>query len=160
MKIKSSFTGILLCLSAITVSAADTNSLAIIPWPQKATLEAGVFKLTPDTSVFGDSASRQTADFLTERLRQSTGYPFKTRTEISSQPGRQRRHSADDQRCQHEFGCGRLRTDRHAGFGCHSRADPGGFVLRRANLVAIVAAGNFLLQRDAQRELADAVRSN
>ncbi len=82
MKIKSSFTGILLCLSAITVSAAGTNSLAIIPWPQKATLEAGVFKLTPGTSVFGDSASRQTADFLTERLRQSTGYPFKTRTKF------------------------------------------------------------------------------
>lgn len=76
MKMKSSITGILLCLIAITVRAADTHSLAIIPWPQQVTLEAGGFKLTPGTRVYVDSASRQTADFLTERLRQSTGYPF------------------------------------------------------------------------------------
>ena len=84
MKMKSSITGILLCLTAATVSAADTNRLAIIPWPQKVTLEAGVFRLTPDTRVYTDSASRQTAKFLTARLRPSTGYPFKTHTKFFS----------------------------------------------------------------------------
>ncbi|MGA9779404.1 MAG: beta-N-acetylhexosaminidase [Limisphaerales bacterium] len=82
MKMKSSIAGILLCLVAITVSAADTNSLAIIPWPQKVILKAGAFELTSGTSVYVDSASRQTADFLTERLHQSTGYPFKIRAKF------------------------------------------------------------------------------
>ena len=72
------------CLTAATVSAAGTNSLAIIPWPQKVTMEAGVFKLTPDTRVYVDSASRETGNFLTERLRQSTGYPLATRTNFFS----------------------------------------------------------------------------
>jgi hexosaminidase len=84
MKMKSSITGILLCLTAATVFAADTNSLAIIPWPQKVTLEAGVFKLTPHTRIYVDSASRETASFLTTRLRQSTGYPFKIHTKFFS----------------------------------------------------------------------------
>jgi len=84
MKIKSSITGILLCLTAVAVSAADTNRPAIIPWPQQVTLEAGVFRLTPDTRVYVDSASRKTGKFLTERLRPATGYPFKTHTKFFS----------------------------------------------------------------------------
>jgi hexosaminidase len=84
MKIKSFVTGIFLCLLAATAIAADANNLAIIPWPQKVIVEAGVFKLAPDTRVYLDSASRQTATFLTERLRQSTGYPFKTHTKYFS----------------------------------------------------------------------------
>jgi hexosaminidase len=84
MKIKSSITGIFLCLMAATASAADTNSPAIIPWPQKVTLEAGVFKLTPDTRVYVDSASRETGKFLAERLRRSTGYPLATHTKFFS----------------------------------------------------------------------------
>jgi len=84
MKIKSSLTGILLCLTAVTAAAADTNRPAIIPWPQQVTLEAGVFRLTPDTRVYVDSASRKTGKFLTERLRPATGYPFKTHTKFFS----------------------------------------------------------------------------
>ncbi len=84
MKTKFSITGVLLCLMAATAFANDTNPLAIIPWPQKVTLESGVFKLTSDTRVYVDSASQQTAGFLTERLRQSTGYPFKTHTKYLS----------------------------------------------------------------------------
>ena len=84
MKIKSAITGIFPCLLAAAVSAADTNRPAIIPWPQKVTLEAGVFKLTPDTRVYVDSASRETGKFLTERLRKSTGYPLKTDTKFFS----------------------------------------------------------------------------
>ena len=40
--------------------------------------------LTPDTRIYVDSASRQTADFLTVRLRQSTGYPFTIHTKFFS----------------------------------------------------------------------------
>src|SRR5262249_35226492 len=84
MNIKSSVTGVCLCLLVTTVSAADTNRLAIIPWPQKVTTQAGAFRLTPNTRVYVDFASRQTAKFLTERLRPSTGYPFSTRLKLFS----------------------------------------------------------------------------
>ena len=83
MKMKSFVSGSLLCLTVAMASAAETDRLAILPWPQTVTLEAGTFKLTPETGVYVDSASRQTADFLTERLRRSTGYSFKTHTEVS-----------------------------------------------------------------------------
>jgi hexosaminidase len=83
-KIKFFAIGTLLCLLAATAFSADTNDLAVIPWPQKVTLEAGVFKLTPDTRVYVNLASRDTATFLTERLRQSTGYPLKTHTRFFS----------------------------------------------------------------------------
>ncbi len=66
-----------LCLAVATVSAAETNELAIIPWPQNVALNAGGFKLTPDTLVYADPASHKTAKFLTERLHKSTGFPFK-----------------------------------------------------------------------------------
>ncbi|HKW29220.1 MAG TPA: beta-N-acetylhexosaminidase [Verrucomicrobiae bacterium] len=59
-----------------TASAAGTNDLAIIPRPQKVAIQAGAFKLTPDTRVYVDSASRETVEFLTARLRPSTGYPL------------------------------------------------------------------------------------
>ena len=78
MKIEFRIAVMILCLAAATVSAAETNVLAIIPWPQKVALNAGVFKLMPDTRVYVDSASRKTAKFLTDRLHKSTGYPFKT----------------------------------------------------------------------------------
>ena len=84
MKIKTAIAGILLCLMLTRAFAADTNSLAIIPWPQKVTLEAGAFKLTPDTIVYVDSTSRETGKFLTERLRHSTGYPLSTRMKFLS----------------------------------------------------------------------------
>ena len=81
---KPAVAGIFLCLMAGTLFAADTNGLAIIPWPQHVTLRAGAFKLTPQTRVYADPDSHQTAAFLTARLRQSTGYPFKTRTTFLS----------------------------------------------------------------------------
>jgi len=81
---KSIIAGVIFTSLAATVFAADTNHLAIIPWPQQVTLQSGAFKLTPDTRVYADSASRGTATFLTGRLRPSTGYPFKTRTKSIS----------------------------------------------------------------------------
>lgn len=83
-EMKSFVSGILLCLMAATAVAADTNSSAIIPWPQKVTMEAGVFKLTPGTRLYVDFASRETGKFLAARLRPSTGYPFKTRIQFFS----------------------------------------------------------------------------
>src|SRR5262249_7140142 len=48
--------------------------------PQKMELREGGFRLTANTAVYVDSASRETAPFLTERLRLSTGYPLKVHT--------------------------------------------------------------------------------
>jgi len=81
IKIKSSITGILLCLTAATTAAASSPDLAIIPRPQEVTLTAGAFTLTPDTRIYADSASGTTAaNFLTARLRPATGYPLTTLT--------------------------------------------------------------------------------
>ena len=84
MNIKSFVTGISLCLLVATISAADTNRLAIIPWPQTVTMQTGVFRLTPDTRIYVDFDSRQTAEFLTARLRPSTGYPLTTHLKFFS----------------------------------------------------------------------------
>lgn len=84
MKIRSFFAGTFLCLTLATVPGAGANNLAIIPWPQTVTIETGVFKLTPATRVYVDSASRETGNFLTARLRPSTGYPLAARTQAFS----------------------------------------------------------------------------
>jgi len=87
MKITPLFAGFSLCLLRATAFAADTNSLAIVPWPQKVALQAGAFKLSPDTRVYVDSASRESGKFLTERLRLSTGYPLISRMKFLSGAG-------------------------------------------------------------------------
>jgi hexosaminidase len=60
--------------------AANTNGLSLIPLPQKMELRDGVFNLTSASAIYVDSPSRETAPFLTERLRPSTGYPLKIKT--------------------------------------------------------------------------------
>jgi hexosaminidase len=75
---KSKIAGIVFLSLAATVFAADTNSPAIIPLPQKMELRAGAFKLSPDTKIVTDFGSRETGKFLAEPLRKSTGYPVKT----------------------------------------------------------------------------------
>ena len=72
---------ILLSFTAATF-AAGTNTLAIIPQPQTIELNDGMFQLTPDTRVYADFSSRATSKFLTDGLRPSTGYPFKTGTKF------------------------------------------------------------------------------
>jgi hexosaminidase len=76
----------LLCLSAATSYnlSASTNSLAIIPLPQRVELRTGTFKVTTATRVYTDVASRETGAFLVDRLRQSTGYPFTISSRIPS----------------------------------------------------------------------------
>ena len=54
-------------------AAIDTN-IAIIPEPQKWARHDGVFRLDPATRIVADPASRQTAQWLAERLRSATGY--------------------------------------------------------------------------------------
>lgn len=66
---------------AASAFAANENTCSIIPLPQKVQPCEGVFVLKPTTPIrvdAGDSASAgATASFLAERLRQSTGYPFR-----------------------------------------------------------------------------------
>src|SRR5882724_13515391 len=81
---KSKIAGLLFLSLTATTQAASSNTLAVIPLPQKMELRDGAFKLTADTRVYVDSASRATAPFLTERLRPSTGYPLKTSTKFFS----------------------------------------------------------------------------
>src|SRR5450432_3824776 len=74
---KSRIAGIIFALLAATIFAADTNSPAIIPLPQKMEPRAGVFKLTADTRIFTDFSSTRTAGQLAATICKSTGYPFK-----------------------------------------------------------------------------------
>ena len=68
---------ILLALSP-AIFAAGTNEYPIIPQPQEIQRGDGHFQLSPGAKVVTDFGSRKTGKFLAERLRQSTGYPFKT----------------------------------------------------------------------------------
>jgi hexosaminidase len=79
-KMKSKIAGLIFLSLTATIFAANTNTWAVIPLPQKMARHAGVFKLTSDTRIYVDSASRVTGKFLTERLRPATGYPLKTGT--------------------------------------------------------------------------------
>lgn len=65
--------------------AVTTNDLALIPQPQMVQRFAGSFILTPDTRISADKSSRQTANLLAQRLRQSTGYALKIRR-VSGSP--------------------------------------------------------------------------
>jgi hexosaminidase len=77
---KSKIAGLIILSFAATIFAANTNTLAIVPLPQKMALRDGAFKLTADTRVYADSASRETANFLTAGLSSATGYPLKVGT--------------------------------------------------------------------------------
>ena len=74
-----------LCLGLATTSvfAAHAGLPAVIPLPQEMTLRDGAFKLAANTPVHADSASRETANFLTAGLRPATGYSLKTGTAAS-----------------------------------------------------------------------------
>jgi hexosaminidase len=77
MKRISRIVGTILCLLAATTSAiaANADSPAVIPLPQKMQLQPGTFKLTADTHICAESISGETAQFLAARLREATGYP-------------------------------------------------------------------------------------
>jgi hexosaminidase len=73
---KKIFCATLVAANCTLLHAANVTS--IIPAPVKFEAHGGVFKLTPETCIASDAASRDTAKFLAERLRQATGYPLKT----------------------------------------------------------------------------------
>jgi len=77
---RSLLVGLLFLSLAASLSAGETNSLSVIPQPQKTELRAGTFRLAPDTRIYTDSTSKATGEALAERLRSATGYPFKTST--------------------------------------------------------------------------------
>ena len=83
MKIRSQIAAIFLWLLVTAVRGTESRDLAIIPLPQRTMLYAGHFTLTPDTCIYTDLASGQTAKFLTERLRPSTGYRLPLRAKLS-----------------------------------------------------------------------------
>lgn len=60
-----------------TAFAVGVNDLGLIPLPQKIQLQDGTFTLTPQTRIYSDLPSSQTAKFFADRLRPSTGYPLK-----------------------------------------------------------------------------------
>jgi hexosaminidase len=55
-------------------------NIAIIPAPQKCERRDGVFRLDASLRIVADPASRQTAQWLAERLRRATGYPMPVAT--------------------------------------------------------------------------------
>jgi hexosaminidase len=78
---------VLIFLTANFFDASAKNIPALIPWPQKIQQLEGAFTLTPQTKIFANHASRQTAEQLASRLRPATGYPLKVKTEFfSSKP--------------------------------------------------------------------------
>src|ERR1035437_11050993 len=79
---KTKIAGLIFLSFAATIFAANTNTWAVIPLPQKMALHDGTFNLAAGTRVYVDSASRATGKFLAERLRPATGYPLKTGTKF------------------------------------------------------------------------------
>jgi hypothetical protein len=150
MSLKSFVAGVFPCLLAIMVSAAETNRLAIIPWPQKVTVQAGAFRLTPDTRVYVDFASRRTGEFLAARLRSSTGYPFSTRLKLFS--GKAVKNGIVLTTA--------AAANPHLGAEGYALTVTPDSIIIRANLVPIIAAGNFFHQPGDQCRLADARGAN
>jgi len=76
---------IILSFAATNVIAADVLPPALVPLPQKFESREGSFELGPETRIRVDSAARETGQYLAERLRTSTGYPFKVSTTSKAQ---------------------------------------------------------------------------
>jgi hexosaminidase len=74
----------LFSLIAASAFGANGNTCSIIPLPQKVEPRDGVFVLKPTTPILVETEQRAaavaTAGLLAERLRKSTGYPFKVST--------------------------------------------------------------------------------
>ena len=67
-----------LLLPLWAVSAAASSAVpGIIPLPQKMERHPGEFTLQPATRILADASSRDTGEYLAERLRKSTGFPLK-----------------------------------------------------------------------------------
>ncbi len=71
-------------LLGTTAFAAVPETPAVIPLPQRWAWREGTFRLVPDTRIFADAGSLQTADQLASLLRQSTGYALRVQSEPPS----------------------------------------------------------------------------
>ncbi|HXC34247.1 MAG TPA: family 20 glycosylhydrolase [Candidatus Acidoferrales bacterium] len=80
------FVAFVVVLTAAATAAfgadASANGLALVPLPQKVQRMDGAFTLNAQTRIYTDAASRKTAEFLAQRLRQSTGYPLPVHRKI------------------------------------------------------------------------------
>src|ERR1035437_10791270 len=81
---KKLFTVLPILFLAATAFSAATNQPALIPLPQKIERLEGAFVLTPQTRIYADWASRQTAKLLAQRLRQAPGYQLRISRKIFS----------------------------------------------------------------------------
>jgi hexosaminidase len=62
------------------LAGAQTNTISVIPIPQKLEVLSGEFKLTPATRVVVDGESAITGEYLAQQLRLPTGYPIPIET--------------------------------------------------------------------------------
>lgn len=76
----------LLLLAPNASRSQETSAPAVIPAPAQMTLSSGAFTLRENTPIFADSSSRETAEMLSVRLRESTGYPFVVKSTRSIEP--------------------------------------------------------------------------
>jgi hexosaminidase len=68
-------------------AAAETNAPSLIPIPQEMTVQEGVFRLGPATTIQAGPASRETAEFLARRLQTGTGWEIKFTPPLKSIDG-------------------------------------------------------------------------
>lgn len=67
---------VIACFFSANVFAAESPRPAIIPVPSKVEIRQGQFRLAPLTRIQIDEPSTETARYLAEKLRASTGFPF------------------------------------------------------------------------------------
>jgi hexosaminidase len=77
---------ILSIVSGLAVAARAAEP-AIIPRPESMTMREGVFALRPETAILVDRKSKATGQFLAERLRAATGFPFPVKSPGTSTAG-------------------------------------------------------------------------
>ena len=81
MKIRALLNCVTVLSLAAGVCAAEDNNLAIIPATAKNPARSdGVFGLTPQTRIYADSDSLDTAGQLAGGMRPATGYPLSVKT--------------------------------------------------------------------------------
>lgn len=65
------------------IAIAQSKPVSLVPKPVKMTLQAGSFRLTPDTVIVADDKSLSEAWFLAGRLSPATGFPVEVRPSSS-----------------------------------------------------------------------------
>ena len=80
---------ILTVIGVLSLTAvAGVSAPAIIPQPDKLELSQGEFRLTGETRICADEASKAEGEFLAARLRRATGFDVKLVVKATSEPGK------------------------------------------------------------------------